>query len=756
MFSIVIPTWNNLEFLKLCVNSIRAHSGYNHEIIVHINDGSDGSLAWVMAQGIKYSHTRKNIGVCLSVNHLVAQASHDWVLYLNDDMVACPGWDTAFARAVASNNTDLALYFSTLIQANNGKHPHIIRRDFGATPETFDEAGLLREYMADARGDIEGSASQPTLFHRKHWLMLGGYSLEFSPGMSSDDDLLMKFWVAGCRHFRIVGASRFYHFSCKSTERIRHNKGGRIFVMKWGITQKEFYRHYLFQLRHTPPAQLVKRHSRLLPHATLLGRLRRAGYGLFHDYPLKDINLWNAASGQAACDSDTAGFTEQNWLVISHAFNMDGRAASQTITDKLPYLRASGINVSVISGVLGRRDAGFPHLQLLPWGPSGLRFDLRHLVAMKFGRGAIYDMIGFLLTVLLAPFGLVERALFGLQGQSSWALPATVRALRLIRRNPPDLVYTTGGAYSAHLAGYWLKKITGIKWIAEIHDPMVLPREKKSRNERFMEKLEGYICRNADLVWWFTDGALDSARQRYPELGKRGIAVLPGVERLDTIAKYQRGQQMIIGHFGSLSDTRSLFPVVRAVAALIERQPEVRSKMRIHIYGGSIDAPAMKEIARRKLDDVFVCFGRLERSPVTGRSGREQVIDLMHQADCLLMVHGNVEECLEYIPSKLYEYFWAGRPVIALTYRNPQLDRMLAERNSYIAASDNHDEVVAVIARAYADWKADRLPQTSVPPIGTKQSVDAILDALGLPHNGIPTTGLCGCDQKILPAQERG
>src|SRR3972149_6916224 len=79
MFSIVIPSWNNLPYLRLCVESLRKHSRFEHEIIVHLNDGSDGSLDWVKSQGIKYTQSDKNIGVCLSVNHLVAQAKHDWV-----------------------------------------------------------------------------------------------------------------------------------------------------------------------------------------------------------------------------------------------------------------------------------------------------------------------------------------------------------------------------------------------------------------------------------------------------------------------------------------------------------------------------------------------------------------------------------------------------------------------------------------------------------------------------------------------------
>jgi heptosyltransferase-3 len=307
MFSIVIPTWNNLEFLKLCVASIRKHSQSDHEIIIHINDGSDGTLEWVKAQGIKYSHTRKNIGICLAVNHLVAQASHDWVLYLNDDMVACPGWDTAFAKAIDSCDTDLALFFSTLIQADNGRNPKIIKNDFGSTPQNFDEHRLLQEYLSEPRDDIEGGESQPTLFHRKWWAMVGGYSLEFSPGMSSDDDLLMKFWVAGCRHFRIVGASRFYHFSCISTGRIRRNKGGRIFVMKWGITQREFKQHYLGSLHLGVASKSASRHHKMFPRTTLSGKFRRAVYGLLGEHPLRDIELWDAEPGQEPWHADNSG-----------------------------------------------------------------------------------------------------------------------------------------------------------------------------------------------------------------------------------------------------------------------------------------------------------------------------------------------------------------------------------------------------------------------------------------------------------------
>ena len=38
MFSIIIPTFNNLDYLKQCIKSIKKNSAYNHEIIPHVND----------------------------------------------------------------------------------------------------------------------------------------------------------------------------------------------------------------------------------------------------------------------------------------------------------------------------------------------------------------------------------------------------------------------------------------------------------------------------------------------------------------------------------------------------------------------------------------------------------------------------------------------------------------------------------------------------------------------------------------------
>ncbi len=245
MFSIIIPTWNNLELLKLCVDSIRKNSAYPHQIIVHVNDGSDGSLAWVQEQGIEHTSSPQNIGICLAVNEAAMLAKLDYIVYLNDDMYCCPGWDKALAEKIKGLDTDLFMLSGTMIEPRNTNNPCVIVADYGTDAGNFEEHRLLAELQNHRKADWWGATWPPTLVSRRWWFRVGGYSSEFSPGMSSDNDFSMKLWHAGCRVFIGIGASLVYHFQCKSTGKIKKNDGGKQFLNKWGMRQSVFDRYYL-------------------------------------------------------------------------------------------------------------------------------------------------------------------------------------------------------------------------------------------------------------------------------------------------------------------------------------------------------------------------------------------------------------------------------------------------------------------------------------------------------------------------------
>ncbi len=247
-FSIIIPTWNNLGYLKLCINSLRSNSSFNNQILVAVNEGNDGTVEWLEKQkDIDYISSSKNLGVCLAVNACRPYVSTNYIVYLNDDMYVCPGWDKELHNEIKKLNTNYFFLSATLIEPKKNTNPNYVAviKDFGDSLEAFNEQQLLSEYEKLHMSNWRGSSWPPNIVHINTWDLVGGYSIEFTPGMYSDPDFSMKLWQAGVRIMYGVGKSKVYHFGEKTTGRVKKNIGSTTFLFKWGITARTYYSNYL-------------------------------------------------------------------------------------------------------------------------------------------------------------------------------------------------------------------------------------------------------------------------------------------------------------------------------------------------------------------------------------------------------------------------------------------------------------------------------------------------------------------------------
>ncbi len=277
LFSILIPSWNNLPFLQLCVESIKCHSAYNHQIIIHINEGSDGTLEWVRQQGFDYTFSEENIGVCLALNMMRTKVKTDYIVFLNDDMYVLPDWDRALYDEILSLPDNRFFLSSTTIQPHTAGDS-IIVSDYGDSIATFRRDDLLREYRSLSIKDWMGATLPPNIVHRDIWDLVGGYSVEYSPGMYSDPDFTAKLWFCGIRYMKGLSSSRVYHFETKSTARVAKNNGSRQFLMKWGMTSSTFRRFKTRRGEDFSPQYVGTEHSKALRHHICRSRLKAVGY----------------------------------------------------------------------------------------------------------------------------------------------------------------------------------------------------------------------------------------------------------------------------------------------------------------------------------------------------------------------------------------------------------------------------------------------------------------------------------------------
>ena len=112
MFSVIIPTFNNLNYLKLCILSLKKNSIHDHELIFHINEGVDGSLDFIKDLGYKFSYSKKNDGVCVAFNEAAKLATKKFIVLGHDDMYFCPGWDKIFCQELEKYNDRKGFFLS--------------------------------------------------------------------------------------------------------------------------------------------------------------------------------------------------------------------------------------------------------------------------------------------------------------------------------------------------------------------------------------------------------------------------------------------------------------------------------------------------------------------------------------------------------------------------------------------------------------------------------------------------------------------
>jgi|TARA_B100000787_G_C16147261_1_gene274839 glycosyltransferase involved in cell wall biosynthesis len=241
--SIIIPTFNNLEYLIFFLSSIEKNSKYNHEVILHINDGTDGTLDYVKNKLMKYTHSFKNIGLCSSLNTAAKLSTTNYILYAHDDMYFCKNWDVSLENEVQKYDDNFYYLTGTNVSVSNG----LINYDCGDSPYNFDKLKFDKFCNNDSSPDLQGSHWAPHLIHKDLWLKVGGFSEEFNPGDGSDPDFCMKLWLKNVRVFKCISKFKVYHFNSITTRKgnIKLNNGTKQFLLKYGFNPRFFRKYYL-------------------------------------------------------------------------------------------------------------------------------------------------------------------------------------------------------------------------------------------------------------------------------------------------------------------------------------------------------------------------------------------------------------------------------------------------------------------------------------------------------------------------------
>ena len=235
----VIPSRNNLEFLKLAYASIRklglqVYHGVvgvhmPHDILILDDASTDGTWEWIQSLNDENVITYRNegperIGIVGMFDKGIAMARTDIIFAFHADMIAAPSLDVNILKHLKPGTVVSATRIEPPLHPPG---PEKITRAFGNEPEEFDE----KQFRIDVRilCDINVNKTSEGIFapwcmYKSDYLAIKGHDPLFAPQSKEDSDLFNRFVLNG---YNIVQSwdAYVYHFTSRGSRFNKHAGG---------------------------------------------------------------------------------------------------------------------------------------------------------------------------------------------------------------------------------------------------------------------------------------------------------------------------------------------------------------------------------------------------------------------------------------------------------------------------------------------------------------------------------------------------
>jgi glycosyltransferase involved in cell wall biosynthesis len=249
----VLPSRNNLEFLKLAYQSLR-NLKTKHQILVLDDASIDGTLEWLNSLNdddlIIYSNPGpERIGIVGMFDKGIELSTTDIIFAFHADMVASPNLDTNILNHLKRGTVVSATRVEPPLHPPG---PEKITLPLGNDVDEFDiekTLEVLSEIEIQNENKITEGIFAPWCMYKDDFFAVGGHDELFAPQSKEDSDLFNRFHLMGYKFIQSWDAL-VYHFTSRGSRFNKHSggsagvnsnewidtttKNGRNFIRKWG------------------------------------------------------------------------------------------------------------------------------------------------------------------------------------------------------------------------------------------------------------------------------------------------------------------------------------------------------------------------------------------------------------------------------------------------------------------------------------------------------------------------------------------
>jgi len=275
---------------------------------------------------------------------------------------------------------------------------------------------------------------------------------------------------------------------------------------------------------------------------------------------------------------------------------------------------------------------------------------------------------------------LIEKGLLYIRGnffipdaRKNWVEPSVKFLETYISENNIDTIITTGPPHSLHLIGLQLKRKLNISWFADFRDPWTTIgyhkklKLTKSSEEKHL-KLEHEVLKEAShvIVTSYNTKREFSAKTQQP------ITVITNGFDDENVSVSALDKAFTISHIGSLLSERNPRILWEVLSELIKDNKAFAESFKLQLVG-AVGEAILESIKLYKLEDY---------TDLVGYVNHLEAVKLQKQSQVLLLVEIDSEDTKAIIPGKLFEYFNAKRPILAIGPDGSDIEGLIHQTNT--------------------------------------------------------------------------
>jgi len=227
-----ISSFNNLNYLKLAIKSVRENSYYKDSpLIIHAENCQDGTDEWLKENYKKWDfeyYIEKNEtprGIGGGMNFCADKVKTEFINFLHADFYVGKNWDIELLNIFDKYPDQRMMVFSHRVQPNifneESRSGTLIvpMNEFGEYHHNFDEKYFLEwtEQFTEMNDfEIRKSEGVSGLIKKEDWDYIGGNDDRFAPAYWEDADLFIRMLNENYK-FVLTSKSMVYHFASRAS-----------------------------------------------------------------------------------------------------------------------------------------------------------------------------------------------------------------------------------------------------------------------------------------------------------------------------------------------------------------------------------------------------------------------------------------------------------------------------------------------------------------------------------------------------------